>query len=101
MDVVDGEVFGRYRLLAVLRSGSTGTVYKARDTMMSRELAIKVLSPELAADPGHQERFQREVSIAARLNDPNIIPIYEAGEIGGRLYLVMPPSSTASPCKIW
>ena len=90
MDGVDGEVFGRYRLLGVLRSGSTGTVYRAYDTMMSRDVAIKVLSPELAAEPGRQERFRREVSIAAQLNDPNIIPLYEAGEIDGRLYLVMP-----------
>ena len=87
MDGVDGEVFGRYRLLAVLRSGSTGTVYMAHDTMMSRDVAIKVLLPELAAEPGCQERFRREISIAAQLNDPNIIPIYEAGEIEGRLYL--------------
>ncbi len=90
MDEVEGEAFGRYRLLEVLRSGGTGTVYKAHDTMMSREVAIKVLSPESAADPGHRERFQREVSIAARLNDPNIMPVYEAGEIDGRPYLVMP-----------
>lgn len=90
MDGVDGEVFGRYRLLGVLRSGSTGTVYRAHDTMMSRDVAIKVLSPELAAEPGCQERFRREVSIGTQLNDPNIIPIYEAGEIEGRLYLVMP-----------
>jgi len=90
VDGVDGEVFGRYRLLAVLRSGSTGTVYMAHDTMMSRDVAIKVLLPELAAEPGCQERFRREISIAAQLNDPNIIPIYEAGEIEGRLYLVMP-----------
>ena len=93
MDGVDGsegEVFGRYRLLDVLRSGSTGTVYKAHDTMMSRDVAIKVLLPELVAEPGYAERFRREVAIAARLNDPNIIPIYEAGEIDGRLYLVMP-----------
>ncbi len=93
MDGVDGsegETFGRYQLLEVLRSGSTGTVYKAHDTMMSRDVAVKVLLPELVAEPGYQERFRREVSIAARLNDPNIIPIYDAGEIDGRLYLVMP-----------
>jgi serine/threonine protein kinase, bacterial len=90
VDGVEGEVFGRYQLLEVLRSGSTGTVYRAQDPMMSREVAIKVLSEELAAEPGHRERFRREVSIAAGLNDPNIIPIYEAGEIDGRLYLVMP-----------
>ena len=90
MDGVDGEVFGRYRLLEKLRSGGTGTVYWAHDTMMGRDVAIKVLSPELAAEPGCQERFRREVSIAAQLNDPNIIPIYEAGEIEGQPYLVMP-----------
>jgi serine/threonine-protein kinase len=85
-----GETFGRYRLLEVLRSGSTGTVYKAHDTMMSRDVAVKILLPELVAEPGYQERFRREVSIAAQLNDPNIIPIYDAGDIDGRLYLVMP-----------
>ncbi len=95
MDEVEGEVFGRYRLLEAIRSGSTGTVHLARDTMMNRDVTIKVLSPELAADVDHQERFRREVSAAARLNDPNIIPIYEAGEIDGRQYLVMPAVADA------
>ncbi|BAX91267.1 serine/threonine-protein kinase PknD [Mycobacterium shigaense] len=87
---VDGEVFGRYRLLELLREGDSGAVYRAHDTTMNREVAIKVLPPELAAKPGRQERFRREISIAARLNNPNIIPIYETGEIDGRLYLTMP-----------
>jgi serine/threonine protein kinase, bacterial len=90
VDGVEGEVFGRYRLLDVLRSESTGPVYRAQDPMMSREVAIKVMSPESAGDSGCQERFRREISIAAQLNDPNIIPIYEAGEIDERPYLVMP-----------
>lgn len=85
-----GEDFGRYRLFEVLRWGGIGTVYRARDTLMTREVAIKVIPREAAAEPAYQERFRHEVSIAARLNDPNIIPIYEAGEIDGRLYLVMP-----------
>ncbi|MDT5139300.1 MAG: hypothetical protein QOD58_3562, partial [Mycobacterium sp.] len=85
-----GDVFGRYRLLEVLRSGGIGTVYRAHDTMMSREVAIKVIPSELAAEPSYQERFRHEASIATHLNDPNIIPIYEAGEIDGRLYLAMP-----------
>jgi serine/threonine-protein kinase len=83
---VEGEVFGRYRLLEVLRWGGVGTVYRARDTMMAREVAIKVIP----AEPTYQDRFRQEVAVAARLNNPNIIPIYEAGEIDGRLYLVMP-----------
>ncbi|EFG76124.1 kinase domain protein [Mycobacterium parascrofulaceum ATCC BAA-614] len=90
MDEVGGEVFGRYRLFEVLRSGGTGIVYRAYDTMMGRGVAIKVLPPELAAEPGRRERFLREVSAAAQLSDPNLIPIYEAGEIDGRHYLVMP-----------
>ncbi len=85
-----GEAFGRYRLFEVLRWGGIGTVYRARDTLMTREVAIKVIPREAAAEPAYQDRFRDEVSIAARLNDPNIIPIYEAGEIDGRLYLVMP-----------
>lgn len=90
MDGVEGDEFGRYRLIEVLRSGSTGMVYRAHDPVMRREVAIKVLTPEFAAEPGFQDRFRREISIGARLQDPNIIPIYEAGEIDGRLYLVMP-----------
>jgi serine/threonine protein kinase/sugar lactone lactonase YvrE len=87
---VDGEVFGRYRLHEVLRWGGMGTVYRAHDTMMTREVAIKVLPANSADEPGFQERFRLEASIAAQLNNPNVIPIYEAGEIDGRLYLVMP-----------
>jgi serine/threonine-protein kinase len=67
-----------------------GKVYKAHDTMMARDVAIKVLLPETAAEPGYEERFRREAHTAARLTEPHIIPIYEAGEIDGRLYLVMP-----------
>jgi len=67
-----------------------GKVYKAHDTVMGRDVAIKVLPPELANEPGYEQRFRREASTAARLTEPHIIPIYEAGEIDGRLYLVMP-----------
>ncbi len=87
---MDGEVFGRYRLHEVLRWAGVGTVYRAHDTLMTREVAIKVLPAESANEPGYQEQFRNEVSVAAQLNNPNIVPIYEAGEIDGRLYLVMP-----------
>ncbi|WP_081282635.1 serine/threonine-protein kinase PknD [Mycobacterium asiaticum] len=87
---VDGEIFGRYRLLEVLRWGGLGTVYRARDTMMTREVAIKVLPTEQAGEAQSDEQFRHEASIAAQLNNPNIIPIYEAGEIEGQRYLVMP-----------
>jgi serine/threonine-protein kinase len=79
--------FGRYRLLSLIGAGGMGQVYKAHDTMMDRDVAIKVLPPESAAEPGYEERFRREAHTAARLTEPHIIPIYEAGEIDGRLYL--------------
>ena len=67
-----------------------GKVYKAHDALMDREVAIKVLSEDLAAEPGYHQRFRREAQITARLTEPHIIRIFEAGEIEGRLYLVMP-----------
>ena len=82
--------FGRYRLFDKLGQGSMGAVYRAHDTALDRDVAVKLLQPELAAEPGFQERFRREAYGAGRLANPNIIPIYETGEIDGRLYFVMP-----------
>lgn len=82
--------FGRYRLFELLGQGSMGSVYRAHDTALGRDVAVKVLRPEMATEPGFEERFRREAFAAGRLANPNIIPIYDAGEIDGRLYLVMP-----------
>jgi serine/threonine protein kinase len=87
---VDEVAFGRYRLLSVIGEGGMGKVYKAHDTKMRRDVAIKVLPTELAAEPGYEDRFRREAYTAARLAEPHVIPIYDAGEIDGRLYLAMP-----------
>jgi serine/threonine protein kinase, bacterial len=87
---VDEVMFGRYRLFEVIGQGGMGTVYRAHDTEIGRDVAIKVLPPELATEPGYQERFRREAHTAARLAEPHVIPIYDTGEIDGRLYLVMP-----------
>ncbi len=87
MDEVE---FGRYRLIALIGEGGMGKVYKAHDPMMDRDVAIKVLPADLATEAGYEDRFRREARTAARLNEPHIIPIDEAGEINGRLYLVMP-----------
>ncbi|ORA80064.1 serine/threonine protein kinase, partial [Mycobacterium intermedium] len=84
------EMFGRYRLISVIGQGAMGTVYRARDTEIGRDVAIKVLTPQLANEPGYEQRFRREAYTAARLTEPHIIPIYDTGEIDGRLYLVMP-----------
>jgi serine/threonine kinase PknH len=87
---VDEVAFGRYWLLSLIGEGGMGNVYKAHDTQMDRDVAIKVLRPELATEPGYEHRFRREAYAAARLTEPHIIPIHEAGEIDGWLYLVMP-----------
>lgn len=87
MDEVD---FGRYRLIEVIGQGGMGKVYKAHDTVIDRDVAVKVLSTELATEPGFRERFRREAHTSARLTEPHIIPIHDTGEIGGQLYLVMP-----------
>jgi serine/threonine protein kinase, bacterial len=86
---LDEMEFGRYRLLSLIGQGGMGKVYKARDTDLGRDVAIKVLSTELSIDDEYRERFRREARTAARLDEPHIIPVYEAGEIDERLYLVM------------
>jgi serine/threonine protein kinase len=87
---VDEVVFGRYRLIAVIGEGGMGKVFKAHDSVIGRDVAVKVLPTELSAEPGYRERFRREAHTAARLTEPHIVPIYDTGEVDGQLYLVMP-----------
>jgi serine/threonine protein kinase len=87
---VDEVVFGRYRLLSLIGEGGMGKVYRAHDTTIDRDVAIKLLPADLGADPAYRERFRREAHTAARLTEPHIIPIYDTGDVNGRLYLVMP-----------
>lgn len=87
---MDEVAFGRYRLVELIGEGGMGQVFRAHDTVIGRDVAIKVLPPEMATLPGYQERFRREAQVAARLTEPHIIPIHDTGEIDGRLYLVMP-----------
>ena len=87
---MDEVVFGRYRLLSLIGEGGMGKVYKAHDTVIGRDVAIKVLPPDLGADPAYRERFRREAHTVARLIEPHIIPIYDTGDVNGQLYLVMP-----------
>src|SRR4029450_3319645 len=83
------EQIARYRLLEKLGTGAMGTVYKARQLSLDRDVAIKVLSPDLAQDPEYVERFLREAKAVARLNHTNIISGIDVGDAGGIKYFVM------------
>jgi serine/threonine protein kinase len=87
---LDEVEFGRYLLIAMIGEGGMGKVYKAHDTVNDRDVAIKVLPTDMANEAGYRERFLREAHIAAQLTEPHIVPIHDAGEIDGHLYLVMP-----------
>src|SRR5271169_1534222 len=71
-----GDKLGPYEILAPLGAGGMGEVYRARDTKLDREVAIKVLPPALAQDPERLARFEREAKVLASLNHPNIAQIY-------------------------
>ena len=80
---------GRYSLERELGRGGMGVVYLAREVALDRLVAIKLLPPKLAADPALRERFQREARTAARLSQPNIVPIHVVDEAGGFVWFVM------------
>jgi len=82
-------VLGNYVLLDRIGAGGMGQVFKARHRRMEREVAIKLLSPEVVRQPGAIARFEREVKAAARISHPNIITAHDADEADGLHFLVM------------
>jgi len=78
-----------YRLERVLGRGGMGVVYVAVQERLNRRVALKVIVPELAADPVFRRRFENEAEHAASIDHPNVVPIYEANEADGNLYLAM------------
>ncbi len=83
-----GRRFGRYEVLDLLGAGGMGEVYRARDTSLSREVALKILTGEAARDSARFRRFQTEAQASAALSHPNIVSIYDVGEEGGTPYIV-------------
>jgi serine/threonine-protein kinase len=79
----------RYRLIRELGRGGMATVFLALDLKHARDVAVKIMRPELAASVG-RERFLREIGIAAQLRHPNIVPLFDSGDADGVLYYVMP-----------
>jgi formylglycine-generating enzyme required for sulfatase activity len=89
MRISAGDRLGRYEILAPLGAGGMGEVFRARDTVLGRDVAVKVLLPQVADDPDRFERFEREARAVAALKHPNILDIYDFGTEGGRPFAVM------------
>ncbi len=83
------ELGDRYEIGHQIGSGGMATVYLAYDTVLDREVAVKVLAERFAVDQAFVERFRREASAAAGLNHPNIVAVYDRGEAEGTYYIVM------------
>lgn len=84
-----GDEIGGYRIDAIAGRGGMGLVYRARQRRPDRTVALKVIVPELAADPSFRARFEHESNVAAQIEHPNVIPVYEVGEEDGLLYIAM------------
>ena len=89
MPFVVGETIGPYRILEQLGRGGMATVFKAYHASLDRYVAIKALHPAFMEDPNFHARFQREARVVAKLEHPNIVPIYDFAEYEDRPYLVM------------
>jgi predicted Ser/Thr protein kinase len=89
MSFARGENIGPYRIVEQLGSGGMATVYKAYHAALDRYVALKVMHPAFKGDPNFLARFQREARVVARLEHPNIVPVYDFSEHEGSPYLVM------------
>jgi serine/threonine protein kinase len=89
MTISAGSRLGPYEILGPLGAGGMGEVYRARDTRLGREVAIKVLPAGLASDPERLKRFEREARSASSLNHPNIVTIYDIGSADSVSYIAM------------
>jgi serine/threonine-protein kinase len=89
VDARIGHVVSGYRIERLLGRGGMGAVYLAVDEQLDRQVALKLLIPELSEDESFRERFLRESRLAASLEHPNVVPIYRAGEADGTLYIAM------------
>src|SRR3712207_180442 len=84
-----GTVIAGYRIDEKIGRGGMGVVYKAHHLNLDRTAAIKIIAPELAETAGFRERFLREARIAASLQHPNVVTVFDGGEFDGLLYLAM------------
>ncbi|MFM8320644.1 MAG: protein kinase domain-containing protein, partial [Chloroflexota bacterium] len=89
MENLVGQTLNRYQIKSLLGEGGMGAVYRAYDTTLQRDVAIKVMHPHFARQPNFQERFLQEARTAARLSHPGIVQIHDFGSYHAQLYIVM------------
>ena len=89
MPLAPGHKLGPYEITSPLGAGGMGEVYRARDTRLGRDVAIKILPKEMSADPARKQRFEREAKTISSLNHPNICTLHDVGSQDGVDYLVM------------
>ncbi|MGH9316918.1 MAG: serine/threonine-protein kinase, partial [Thermoanaerobaculia bacterium] len=89
MTIAAGARLGPYEVLAPIGAGGMGEVWKARDTRLGREVAIKVLPPELSHDRERLARFEQEARAASALNHPNIVTVHDIGQLEEMPYIAM------------
>ena len=83
-----GSQFGGYEVESVVGLGGIGILYRARQLRLDRPVALKLVEPDIARDPVVRERLRREARVVAALDHPNVVPLYEAGEKDGTVYIV-------------
>ena len=88
-ELTTGTVFAGYQIDGVAGEGGMGVVYRATEIALQRPVALKLIAEDFAGDRKFRERFQRESMLAASIDHPNVIPVYEAGEVDGELYIAM------------
>src|ERR687896_889063 len=88
-ELASGAVIAGYRIEGVAGRGGMGMVYRATQLALDRPVALKLIASDLADDGVFRERFKRESHTAASIDHPNVIPVYEAGEADGRLFIAM------------
>src|SRR5690349_18202334 len=103
MALTPGSNIGPYKILAAIGAGGMGEVYRARDTRLKRDVALKILPEMFAADPGRLARFTREAEVLASLNHPNIATIFgvEDGALVMELIEGEPPRGPMSFDAAW
>jgi len=89
MEKLAGRTLGRYRLDKLLGEGGMGAVFKAQDITLERDVVVKILHPHIGRRRDFRQRFLQEARTAARLNHPGIVKVFDFGQEGQRLYIVM------------